>query len=64
MPDVVTVIYQELMNDDYNETEKLTAIYDESDKDGKDLIDRFLIALCGWAFESLQELATEREIFV
>lgn len=64
MPDVVTVICQEIFADDYNDTEKLTTIYEGSDKDGKDLIDRFLIALCGWTFESLQDLAEQREMFV
>ena len=55
--DVLQVILDEIHSDfDYDQNYMLH-IYNDADEKGKELLDDFLIALCGWSLPTLMQKA-------
>lgn len=64
VPDIVSTIYNEIGADDYNQSARIIEKYDAMTSEQKAIVDDLLIDICGWAMDSLVELAKDREYFV
>jgi hypothetical protein len=54
-PDVLAALTQAILTDDMNQSDRLVRLYESSDMDEKDLIDRLLIIICGYSMPTLIE---------
>ena len=64
VPDVVSVIYNEIAGDDCNNSASIIEKYEAMNDEQKHIVDDFLMDICGWTMDSLIDLARDREYFV
>lgn len=63
-PDIISVMQDEMLGDDTNQSAELIRTYNNADDAGKALIDGALICICGWSMESLRKMATDAGQYV
>ena len=52
----------EMRNDSQNCSDALLDLYESADANGRDTIDQTLIAISGWSFPTLLQMAVERTL--
>lgn len=52
---LVTHIFEQMANDDEDQSQMLADIYLSVDDAGKDVLDRAFICLCGWQLQTLMK---------
>ena len=50
---LMTHIFEQMANDDEDQSQMLADIYFSADDAGKDVLDRAFICLCGWQLQTL-----------
>ena len=60
IPDVVSLIMEEMQIDTENQSKRLLQYYNEASDEGKNIISEVLMCLCGWTFPTIVSLAKER----
>lgn len=58
---VINKIMEEMASDGENESDKLLALYEESTKEERALLDSALIAICGWSLHTIIEMMKSGE---
>lgn len=64
IPDVVTVIKQEIETDSENESKILLNYFCNLSKEKQDVVENVLMYVCGWTLKSLIRIADQRKLRV
>ena len=63
-PDIISFIAEEIETDEWNDSAKLIELYKNATTEEKDVIDRFMLDLCGWQFPTALMLTEDRGYYV
>lgn len=64
VPDIISVIQEEIASDDYNQSARIFEKYEAMTDMQKYIVNDLLMDICGWSLDSLVKFAEDRKYFV